>query len=296
MKISAPRRSQREAVFIEPSASFRLKEIYAPKFPFLWHHHPEVELLLIVSGRGVRLVGDSIEDFDDGDLCLMGPNLPHSWFSRDERLGRQHVLVLQFRPEALNAGANPPPEYAKALALLSRSSSGLKFHGPIRAEASARMLELRNTQPGSLTRFARVLELLDLLTTPSGSTALSNAKTTFSDDKDHSKRIDEVFAYVDRQLRLGRSAHQGQISARLGMTPSAFSRFFKRATGRTFNSYVNALRVSAACHALIESNDGVATIAEAVGFANLSNFNRRFREIKHTSPQGYRRRVRGGSG
>ena len=50
--------------------------------PFQWHHHPEFELTLTLNSVGQRFIGDHIGDYDDGDLVLIGPNLPHTWASR----------------------------------------------------------------------------------------------------------------------------------------------------------------------------------------------------------------------
>ena len=50
--------------------------------PFNWHHHPEMELTLTLNCIGQRFVGDSVSSFGDGDLAMVGANLPHTWTSQ----------------------------------------------------------------------------------------------------------------------------------------------------------------------------------------------------------------------
>src|ERR1700759_5748625 len=89
-----------ENVPTDVGTSFKVRQFEWPRFPFNWHYHPEVELPLIVHGRGLRFVGDSVERFGDGDLCLFGSNTPHCWASEKETESGVQSLVIQFQPDA----------------------------------------------------------------------------------------------------------------------------------------------------------------------------------------------------
>lgn len=45
-----------------------------------------------------------------------------------------------------------------------------------------------------------------------------------------------------------------------------------------------ALRMSRACHLLMQMNDQMVSICYGVGFNNAANFNRRFPDVKGTAP------------
>jgi AraC-like DNA-binding protein len=75
------------------------------------------------------------------------------------------------------------------------------------------------------------------------------------------------------------------------MTESRFSRFFRRATGITFPDFVNRVRVNRAGQLLMESDRLISHICYEVGFNNVSNFNRRFLEVKGVTPSEFRRQA-----
>ena len=82
---------------------------------------------------------------------------------------------------------------------------------------------------------------------------------------------------------------QEEVAEHLGMTTTYFSRFFKQATGRGFVEFVNRLRVSKSCELLSKSDKPVTDVCFESGFSNISNFNRRFQQLKGMTPSGYRK-------
>lgn len=86
-----------------------------------------------------------------------------------------------------------------------------------------------------------------------------------------------------------RYIQQSDIARRAVMTPSAFSRLFRSATGDTFTSFLRRLRLSRACDLLVTTDEAISAIGEKAGFTNLSNFNRYFLTEKGVTPRQYRR-------
>ncbi len=97
--------------------------------------------------------------------------------------------------------------------------------------------------------------------------------------------VNYIFEHYMRELSLE------EVASHLGMKPTYFSRFFKRATGRCYVEFVNSLRISKSCELLLDQDKPVTDVCFESGFNNLSNFNRRFQQLKGMTPSCYRRLV-----
>ncbi len=283
----------RESVEPAPESSFRCTRFKQQGFTYGWHFHPEIELTLILAGRGKRFVGDDIANFTAGDLCLLGPNLPHSWLSDAEPDGSFapcESVVIQFLPDCLGNGLFDRPETRGIARLLQQAERGLCFAGEVRDRIDAVMRQL-DTQP-PFRRMIALLEALSVLSTATEVQPLSSVGFAPSVTASDQRRIDGVSRFIldhlTEPLRLEDAASVAHLSA------SAFSRFFRRATGKSFVRYVNELRVARACRLLTETEQSITAIAFESGFGNLANFNRRFREIKQLRPREFRRQFNDG--
>jgi AraC-like DNA-binding protein/quercetin dioxygenase-like cupin family protein len=277
------RQPEYELVPVGADASFIVREFKLPRFTSPWHIHPEYELTFIVAGRGLRFVGDNVTAFRPGDLVFVGANLPHYWRSAGRRA---HSLVVQFREDCLGKDFFQHPELHPIRQLLARARRGLQFTGQVRAAVADRMRHLhRFTGPARVAEFIAILAVLAqtrqarLLCSEGFQAA---ADFTGSDRVHRACRY--VFDHLSGEIRLDDAARAAALS------PAAFCRYFKRATGRRFFDFVNDLRIGHACAQLIETDNSVAEIAYAAGFTNLANFNRRFRERHALTPSDYRRR------
>ena len=100
------------------------------------------------------------------------------------------------------------------------------------------------------------------------------------------ERINRCQSYVFEHL--SEPIQLEDVASHMGMSPSAFSRYFKKVMGKTFSRFVNELRVGRACRLLLETDQPIAAVAFDCGFNNLSNFNRRFRELQGVNPRAFR--------
>ena len=252
----------------------------------VWNQHPECEIHLIRHAAGTRHVGDHIGPFSPGDLCLIGRNLPHDWFTPvllgETVAGRD--IVIQFDEERLLAAAESLPELVRLKGLLERARRGLVFHGAAQ-EAATTVAEAIGTSEG-LERLALLLRLLHILSVTPQYRSLSSANFTPNLGPGANDTLRDVLRYV--ALHYHEAVTLADLAGIAHMTESSFSRFFKRMTGNTFTRHLTELRTAKACELLAGSDRSVTDICFDVGYRNLSNFNRAFRSVREMTPRQYR--------
>ena len=265
--------------------------LYASKraetfFPLYWHYHPEFELTLILEGSGQRLVGDSVEEYEAGDLVLLGSNVPHSYSSTSGR-SQNRALVLQFLPMLLGNMFLCLPEMQSLRQLLDRATQGFSF--TFASEASRASIHEKICALPALSASAQVLELLEILDALANTATARPLSQTHmlpplkSEDQD---RIGAVCTFLCKHY--DEEIDYARLTKKLCMSQSSICRFFRRATGRTMTDYVNDYRISEAANLLKETDKSMLEIAFEVGFGNYSHFNRQFQRRKGKTPRLFR--------
>jgi AraC-like DNA-binding protein len=267
--------------------SFTSVHYATSRFDCPYHYHPEIELTLIVAGRGQRLIGDHLAPFSAGDLVLMGSELPHSYFHPPDFDDGPHgasSIVLLLPPEMLGGVISSAPEFQAVRRLLQKSSRGLTFSPAERARVAALMPEIIAT-PG-LPKLILLLQALHILAHDRRAQPLAGADFHPAFNQRQASRIERVSTWMASHFCEPITLDQAAQVASL--TPTAFSRFFRRATNRPFIRFLNELRIRHACRLLLETETSIADIAFASGFENLSNFNRHFQHLLAMTPRQYR--------
>ncbi len=252
-----------------------------------WHYHPECELTYVIQGEGTRFIGDSVQHFGAGDLVFAGPNLPHCWINDDKDIedpNRNDLMVLQFKPDCFGPDFLTSPDAQALDKLFTYARRGLKFSG-VGVQEIAELLHQLQHEAG-LSRLTVFLHLLDLLSKSTEVETLTSELYVTDTTEFHGGRMGKVMDYL--KVNLAADITQSDVADLVAMTPQGFSRFFRATTGRTFVSFVNVMRIMEACRLLVNTDRDIIDIAFECGYANLSNFNRRFSELKNTTPREYR--------
>ncbi|HVY21688.1 MAG TPA: AraC family transcriptional regulator [Bauldia sp.] len=277
-----------EKVTVPPGASWSLlNRKLDDGIPFQWHYHPEFELTLTLNSRGQRYIGDSITAYDDGDLVLLGPNLPHTWNSAEKIDARRphHALVMWFT-ETWGAGITTSlAEMAGVAPLLARAGRGVVFSRDVAARARPIIEQIPDHAPAD--RLLRLMEVLALLATDTNAQPIASAaadrRKVASPDQDRVERVlDHIHAHYRERISIDDLADVAALSV------SGFHRLFRRHTRLTVSDYVTELRIGQACALLVNTERPVAHIADEVGYPSLANFNRQFRALKGKTPREFR--------
>ncbi len=263
------------------NASFLCYEVIVPAFEFMWHYHPEYELTYIIEGTGERLVGDNYANFQPGDLVLLGPMLPHTWVGKTTENEHCRAVVIQFSKAFIEPILNYP-EITGIFGLLGKATNGLFFTN-IGGDTIS-LVQACASQKG----VDAFIALVKLLCTLAGAEAQPLSSCHFKPFKgnEDQHRINKVFTYLHGHSNSGVSI--AQAASMVHLSESAFCKFFKRISGKTFSDYVNDVRIAKACQLLIETDKPIDEIAFAVGFESQTYFNRVFLKKKATKPKQYR--------
>ncbi len=260
-------------------------KINQPRFDSLWHYHPEYELTYIINGNGRRMVGDHLENFSEGDLILLGPDLPHTWIGeRSSGNENNKALVLQFSEELI-APFHSLYEMKTIIELLVQSEKGIKFSEFQPSEIENKMLQI--IEDTSIKRVTGFIELLNDLSNIKFEILASHKFKVLKNEKTEN-RLNKVLLFLQKNYK--HTIQLQEASELIHLSNTAFCKFFKRNVGKTFSEYLNDLRVLHACTLLIETDKPISQIATDSGFENLAYFNRVFLKKKNVQPKNFRKR------
>ncbi|QDU56981.1 helix-turn-helix transcriptional regulator [Aeoliella mucimassa] len=245
------------------------------------HLHDDAELTFVAAGEGRLFAGDFIGPFQGPELLLVSPNVPHCW----QAIGPTRGMAVQFSIDDRRPLAQLP-EFAEFARTIRTAGRVYRFRDPAASsllpifEAMAEASDLGRLQ--QLFRLlAKVEQLIDGAVPLSEKAYGGNVRTV------HFRAIQEAISQITQHY--SEPLELQEMVELSGLSRTCFSQEFKRITGRTFVAFVNEVRVDAVCRELMQTEKTIADIAFCCGFANLSNFNRVFRQTKGVSPLEYRK-------
>ena len=258
------------------------------EFDYPIHIHDVLELNFVANAAGARrVVGDSSEVIDNLDLVLItSPDLEHVWEQYECKSEDIHEVTVQFR---LNFDLDTSPfrfsSYKSIYNMLIRAQRGLAFPPEAIILVYHRLARLSSIEEGfiAVQEFFSILYELSKFDDARELASSSFAKVEVVSE---SKRILKVKNYIDKHYKDDLSLEQ--LADIVGMTPTAFSRYFKQRTAKNISEYIVDIRLGHAARLLVDTSDSDSEICWATGFNTLSNFNRLFRKRKGCSPTEFR--------
>lgn len=273
-----------EHVSANPRSSFIHKFMEAPSFDAPFHFHPQLELTWIIKGAGMRYVGRSVQEFKEGDLVFLGPNLPHCWINQKTEDGVA-AHVIQFKEDFLGRDFFNIPEMEHIKRFLEQSKSGFVISKPTCGIIQEKIQQLSTSPP--VKRIYCILEILEVLASSVDLTLLDESMIRLNQDLPHTERFKKIISYLIQNYK--QEIQLDQMAELVHMTPSSFCRFFKGVMKKTLIEVVMEFRIKHACHLLTNTDLGISQVAVESGFGDLPYFNRRFKKMMGCNPSTYRR-------
>jgi AraC-like DNA-binding protein len=244
---------------------------------------------LIVKSHGKLFIGNDITNFNDGELYLFAPGLPHCFFnSRGYDKGDElaHAIVIQFRKDFLGNAFFEKTEVSNLKRLIKKAESGVQF----RSTGKVIQNKIRTlSKKRGLERLTDFLILLNDLASTSDIKLMSSENSLKLTGLNDSKIINSVYRYVAENFQKKISFDVAASVA--NMQRSAFCRYFKRKTKKKFTQLVNEIRIMHSCKLLAETDKTIIEIAFECGYENTSYFNRQFKIYQDTSPKSFREQI-----
>jgi AraC-like DNA-binding protein len=260
------------------------------RFTYPWHFHSEYEIIYVQEGNGERFVADSMESFSPGDIILMGSNVPHymrsaeKYYAGDASL-RVKGVIIQFAHDYMTHTISRYADVTPVKWLLEKADRGIHFPYPDNKD----IIECINNLPTNkgVERITNLLLLLDKMANFQskrilGSLHFSSQPSLFADS-----RIKKVLSYIT--FHYTENIKLENIVSVVSMNTSAFCRYFKEKTGKSYVEYIQDLRIGYACKLLISTSYDISQISIECGFNTTCHFNKIFKRNTGLTPSEYRK-------
>lgn len=253
----------------------------------VWHYHPEIELVYVKGGSGKRQIGSHVSYYSEGDLILIGSNLPHCGFT-DKLTGNDSETVVQMKQDFLGSDFFEIPEMKKIQSLFDMAKGGICFSGKTKLKIGEKM-EILEYQT-DFQRLLSILNILNELATSKEFKVLNAEGFSMETEVKDNDRINIVFNHVKANFK--EEIPLKEIAGRVSMTVPSFCRYFKKITNKTFTRFVNEYRLVHASKLLAEQPMSITEVCFESGFNNFSHFNKQFKAFTGQNPSEYRNQLK----
>jgi len=275
---------QREEIIPDQGSSFKILLTPGLNDTFLWHFHPEYEIVYVEGTSGTRHVGDHISTYEQSDLVFIGPYIPHLNFDYGVR-SQCEQIIIQLKENFLGNDFLNVPEFSAIRELFRKAEYGLSFTGNIKKTVAEKLKQLPGL--GHFDQLILLLQIFQLLATTEEVVQLNSRPALNRSFEKDQQRMDHIYQYIEEN-------YQGKpdvnvIAKKVNFTTAAFCRFFKKNTKMTFTDFINQYRVNQAKNYLLQNR----TISEATyeaGFGSVSYFNKVFKKVVGENPSTFKKR------
>ncbi len=257
-----------------------------------WHYHNELELILILKGAGKCMVGDYIGRFQENELFLFGPNLPHellcdkSYYNAENSFLGQSIII-NFKEDFLGKEFFNLPENKKLLKIINDSAQGCRFNKVISNNVAILMKSMQEMDVEQ--RFYCLIDVFKELSLSNEYSLLASPRFSENFQSNHSNSLKNVVSFIMQNFH--NKILLKDMLELANMSSTTFSVIFKKTFQITFSEFLLKVRIDFACSQLTDNRFSISQISNNAGFENLSNFNRLFKKVKGMTPKDYKKKA-----
>lgn len=273
-----------EYISPDKGQSFRVlhHNVHPDTFEWDYHFHPEYELVFVFEGTGRRHVGNHISYYNEGDMVLIGSNVPHSGFGYGS-IDKHEEVVIQFKKDFMGEAFFQAPEFTAIVRLLERSQQGIAFMNETKQQTATLLRKFIEQPP--LERFLLLIHLLNFLSNSTDYELLNPIETAYDFSLKDQQRLKKVFQFVEENFQ--QAIQTPQVAELSNLTVPAFCNYFKKYMNSNFTDFLNEYRINQACKQLADGQKSISDISFDCGFSSVSYFSRTFKNFKGISPRAY---------
>ncbi|MEP6676374.1 MAG: AraC family transcriptional regulator [Ferruginibacter sp.] len=277
---------------ISPGNIFFVREIRQRAFSSEFHFHDECQLAYIIKGSGKRIVGDSVDHFEENELMFIGANIPHVWYNSEFKAGENKKtasvsLSLFISPKLFLEQLGAFTGLRKIEQLFVKAQRGMLITGKAKLKLIILLKQIKNEE--GIRQVITLLEIVQLLSTAKEFHLLASSNYINYFQYRENERMNNVYEFLMKNFKNDISL--SIVAGIAAMNPNAFCRFFKSRTQKSLTQFINEIRIGHACKLLADKDESIAHVAYGCGFNNISNFNRFFKLTKKISPREYRKEI-----
>lgn len=281
-----------ELIEISPSGikTVKIKRVETNSLIASFHFHELCELVWIEKSNGKRIVGDNIGNFEDNDLVLMGPDLPHIWQNDNnlsDKKSKVKSTVIYFPPDFLLGLTDDQNTLTTVRDLIRKAGRGLRFYGKTNKEVTRILTKL--PQKKGIDKIVSFLKIVETLSLSNEYEYLASISFKNPYDEKDTNRINKVYQFLIQNFQ--RDINLKEVADLCNMTTNSFCRFFKDRSQKSLTQFVNEIRIGHACKLLQNVEYSISEVCYASGYNNLTNFNKFFKLITGMKPSQYRGHV-----
>ena len=248
------------------------------------HIHDYYEMYYLVAGKRRYFIDHSLYDVEPGDIILVNRGDIHKTVSL-EGVENYERYLLNFSEEFVKKAESffPRSEFEKIFLLK-------KMHIPKHHRRNFNALVIKLTQECDAGGYKKQLALVHM-------TELLISLSRFADEKTlrvsdylttYENNIQNVCHYICNNYNKPISLED--IAKIAYMSPTYFSKKFRKVTGFGFSEYLNNVRIKMAIDMLLETNYSITEIAMNCGYQDSNYFGDVFKRVMNMAPSTYRKR------